>query len=586
MNVVRLLLSRTLYLIAGIPRFLMGNPRALVVMLISLSMAGFTRHWASAERSRGQGATPGASTGTGLSRMNSYALALLLGGLRGPLVMILWPSAEEQKNQKDLEDFDTKIELIRLLQAEFDTVHLFQVWNKAYNVSAQLASYSNKYRTILDAIDYAQSVKAEKPDDINIVHAVGSVYVDKLGSAYERDYYRQRVRDESLPRKALVRITLPASRRGELTELLAGEGVSQEIMRFSEPDASEMIAVTVAKDVADVIQPKFSGAGVSFADRPRFQISRSDSTWRRTELDQMLDKNGMIFPALLQPTHPRPADLDPKVEWNDGSELQYLAKYQPFPDGISTLALGYNYFKQSQVLNTERKQKHAQISDETIGSRPGYALKVWSDEEWTLGRRAELEAFGKPIPEERLDMEAPTSAVRFDTAAARPRRLDDAIRFYSRAPRLADDSLKEYERHLANSRSSFSQYVINMAEMRAQRELMAADLAFMQAYVDVPNRAAHVAEARSRYLATIAAYRMLILQFYINDLDAAAIFPPEVTKANIADKKLAPDATAALIEAFRKRLPIRFVTEYDNGDTLDEFFRYISRADARLANLN
>ena len=63
--------------------------------------------------------------------------------LRGPLVMILWPSAEEQKTEKDLEDFDTKIELIRLLQAEFDTVHLFQIWSKAYNVSAQLASYSN-----------------------------------------------------------------------------------------------------------------------------------------------------------------------------------------------------------------------------------------------------------------------------------------------------------------------------------------------------------------------------------------------------------------------------------------------------------
>ena len=62
--------------------------------------------------------------------MNSYALALMLGGLRGPLVMMLWTSSETQKQDKNLEDFDTKVELIRLLQPEFDSVHIFQVWNK------------------------------------------------------------------------------------------------------------------------------------------------------------------------------------------------------------------------------------------------------------------------------------------------------------------------------------------------------------------------------------------------------------------------------------------------------------------------
>ena len=39
--------------------------------------------------------------------MNSFALALLLGGLRGPLVMFLWTSSETQKTERNLEDFDT-----------------------------------------------------------------------------------------------------------------------------------------------------------------------------------------------------------------------------------------------------------------------------------------------------------------------------------------------------------------------------------------------------------------------------------------------------------------------------------------------
>jgi hypothetical protein len=130
-----------------------GRTPVVILMVISLVLSGVTRQWAATLRSSGPGAVVSASSTAGLSRMNSYALTLLLGGLRGPLVMFLWPSAEDQKSERDLEDFDTKIEWIRLLQAEFDSVHLFQIWNKAYNISAQMASLRNKYHVILDAFD-------------------------------------------------------------------------------------------------------------------------------------------------------------------------------------------------------------------------------------------------------------------------------------------------------------------------------------------------------------------------------------------------------------------------------------------------
>src|SRR5438132_12093565 len=114
-----------------------GRLPIVLLMVISLVGAGITRQWAAAERYSGRGSIPQTTGASNLSQMNSYALALLLGGLRGPLVMFLWPSAEEQKAEKNLEDFDTKIEWIRLLQAEFDSVHIFQIWNKAWNVSVQ-----------------------------------------------------------------------------------------------------------------------------------------------------------------------------------------------------------------------------------------------------------------------------------------------------------------------------------------------------------------------------------------------------------------------------------------------------------------
>src|SRR2546423_6926951 len=124
-----------------------------------------------------------------MAGMDSFALGLILGGLRGPLVMFLWTSIESQKTEKNLENIDTKIELVRMLQPEFASVHIFQIWNKAYNLSVQVASLPNKYSMILSALDYARSVDAEQPDNINLLVAMGETYFQKLGGSAEKNYY-------------------------------------------------------------------------------------------------------------------------------------------------------------------------------------------------------------------------------------------------------------------------------------------------------------------------------------------------------------------------------------------------------------
>src|SRR3954468_12663058 len=162
-----------------------------MVMLVALLLAGVARNWAQGLRTNPNEIISGDAGQSSLANMNSFSLALLLGGLRGPLVMFLWTSSENLKNEKNLEDFDTYVEWIRLLQPEFDTVHIFQVWNKAYNVSVQMASWANKYTTILDAIEYAQRVLQSRPDNINMVYNIASIYFDKLGNAAEKDYYKR-----------------------------------------------------------------------------------------------------------------------------------------------------------------------------------------------------------------------------------------------------------------------------------------------------------------------------------------------------------------------------------------------------------
>jgi hypothetical protein len=206
----------------------------VIVMIIALVVAGIARDWAgNLRRSSAEGQILSETSGASLANMNSFALALLLGGLRGPLVMVLWTSSESQKTEKNLEDFDTKVEWIRLLQPEFDTVHIFQVWNKAYNISVQMASLYNKYLTILDALDYAHRVEAQRPNDINMLYAIAGIYFDKLGNSAEKVYYRKRVREETLPHPTRQKIARndPGWRRTELDPVLdAGGNILPELL--------------------------------------------------------------------------------------------------------------------------------------------------------------------------------------------------------------------------------------------------------------------------------------------------------------------------------------------------------------------
>ena len=172
----------------------------IVALIVALAFCGITQNLASTWKDNNSGVPKRVAERGALSGMDSYALALMLGGLRGPLVMVLWSKVESQKMDRDLEDVDTMIEWIRLLQPEFDTVHIFQIWNKAYNISVMMASTAAKYQTILDAIDYAHRVDQDRPGDLNIADSLARVYSEKLGglNTAERVFYRKQFLEDSM----------------------------------------------------------------------------------------------------------------------------------------------------------------------------------------------------------------------------------------------------------------------------------------------------------------------------------------------------------------------------------------------------
>jgi len=516
---------------AGASSNLGARVAVIVLLIVSLVAMAWTRDLVIADhdalRSRGRIVAAGPVVDASLSSMPSFATALLLGGLRGPLVMILWTSSENQKQQHDLQDFDTKVEWIRLLQPEFDTVHLFQIWNKAYNISVQMASLRNKYTTILDAIDYGQKVEKERPDDLNIITAVAMLYGDKLGTSQEHIYYRARIRRES---QTLIHMSFPQSRAAEFAKLASAAGWDDKVSPIESDDKSQIDRAVVEPIIAKALEKSFAGPDITYSPESRRESQENDPSWRRVRLDPLLDENGWILPSLLVARYPRPADLPADAPWYDGSQLQFLKKYQPFPYGISTLALGYNDYKQSQLLQLLWNQHHIQSGDTVVDARPALTLKDWAHDEWERGRRYELRMWGQFIPEsdDPVELEGPTANVAFDKPTADRAAYDAALYSYGLSARLFHDSLDEFRAHVIRYKQFAAVYFVHIDDAFSGEQLMMADHDYLAAATATGDERKKLLFASAvEYNAAMQHFAVTVLKYYIDEPVMAAIYPKD-----------------------------------------------------------
>lgn len=475
-------------------------------------------------------------TASHFSGFDSFTLGLLLGGLRGPLVMILWTNSENQKSEKNLENVNTQIELIRMLQADFMTVHVFQIWNKAYNLSVQMASLPNKYSTILDAIRYGQDVNKEIRDDINIMTSIAEVYLNKFGTSAERRYYIDRVR--------------------------------RETKHQANPPA-----VNPDPSAAPTVHPV------------------------------LLDADGKILPEFLNPEK----GLGGNGQYN-GAELQFLGKYDQtggFPDGVSPLALAYNYYKRAQMIMATTSQRHLQLSDSVIDSRPAIAARTWAEEEWGRGRLKEMIVFGiQPKDEiEKLDRITlaglpanipPKAQVKIDPAQAK-QEIELALFAYQRCAEVSADAEAEYRRHITNPlySSNAELYQSHIAIVQALALEAKADHDYLELAAAgsgvLPLPAGTTAEALHKktideYQSAINAYNKVMVRYFV-DLELANRTYPAITKRELgkayqrsdieeADPKVYP----ALILAIQKQDP-------NFSSDSEEFLNYVKVAKQRLEQL-
>jgi hypothetical protein len=518
-----------------------------------------------------------------LSNLDSFSLALLLGGFRGPLVMMLWSSSESQKQSKDLEDFDSKIELIRLLQPEFDTVHIFQMWNKAYNISVQMANNSDKYATIVDALEYGYLVNAQHPDDMNILSSIGRIFFDKLGGSQEQEYYTKRVERESFPD---VRMTIPGDRLGDLDHLLAQAGVSDGGRRDSLiGQAKHSGAITLDKFTFDVLHRELNGAGVTYtAVMPQV---KSD-TGRRIRLDPILDLQGNLTPeAAAKP------------------ELEFLTKFQPFPYGVPPMAIGCAYFKQCQLLKDRLHERSIEQSDLVVDNRPAVNTENWAEKEWGWGRRAEVLALGKELPigmnyaDERDKDELPTAQVPPSAAVADRVAAEEAVYRYTLIPRIAAVALDEFRRHARNYPAAEFTFRSQRASLAAMSAMCNADRDYLSAMLLPPTdngRAPLLAQATRNYRTALLQWEALTLKHQMPDQMVLPLVPRGMqldefvnglfaqSMAAVAASPTAGTPMDEMVARFTKYLKTHPQEDFHHEDRL-QTEGYFTRALDRLAKL-
>jgi hypothetical protein len=510
-----------------------GRKSLVILLIISIAAVGAMRLIASTQREK----LEVQRRATRMAGMDTFALGLILGGLRGPLVMFLWTSIESQKIERNLENIDTKIELVRMLQPQFMSVHIFQMWNKAYNLSVQVASLANKYSIILSAIDYGKNVDREQRDNLNILAQLGETYFQKLGSSTEKAYYIERIRQDTLPRQ-----TQKIARRDAAWQRTQHDVLLDE-KGFLLPD---------------LVQPR--------ADRPK---PRPGST---------MEYDGSEMEYLRQFNTP-----------DEGG----------FPYGVSPLALGYNYYKRAAAVQNISGQKPLYTGEGVIDSRPGIVLRTWAEEEMERARRQEVICYGKAIPEDRWAMEPMTA--RLASNAKMPatdekirKAVAEALFEYRRTAKVAQIAAEDFEKHAGNAAfaENATSYLYHIDTAKALSAMAIADGAYFNAMAaanGLSSNPASQADLTTLYQKALTLLYFSVLRHDVEDEVAAVVYsramnlpPGQVTKASIVqvDPKFYGAIYEATVAEYRRANRSKVL-----ADSTEEYSPYLERARQRLAVL-
>ncbi len=126
----------------------------------------------------------------------SETIKLASLGMRGVAANILWTKANTYKKKKDWTNLSATLEQITKLQPNFISVWRFQAWNLSYNVSAEFDDVRQRYRWVMQGIDFLKRGTAYNEHEPRLVWDIGWFISQKLGRADERLQFRHLFKED------------------------------------------------------------------------------------------------------------------------------------------------------------------------------------------------------------------------------------------------------------------------------------------------------------------------------------------------------------------------------------------------------
>lgn len=119
------------------------------------------------------------------------AINLVLLGLRGVAVNMLWIEHDLQRDMKRWAEMQATTESIVRLQPHYEKVWDMHGWNLAYNTSMEWESVADRYYWVKQGAKLLQRGVARNKKSTELYYRTGIVYQQKIGNADEAVEYKQ-----------------------------------------------------------------------------------------------------------------------------------------------------------------------------------------------------------------------------------------------------------------------------------------------------------------------------------------------------------------------------------------------------------
>jgi hypothetical protein len=295
-----------------------------------------------------------------------------------------------------------------------------------------------------------------------MLEAVGDVYFNKLGTSAEKQFYRDRVRKETLPHKMHQRLAKndPGWRRIELDPLLEPDGmIDPNLLHPRTP------------------RPAGLAADQPFNDGSELQYLKPFQPFTYGVSPLAIGYNYYMQAQTLQrTTHARHAQLSDQVV-----------------DSRPAIALKFWAEEEQEVAR--RKEQLA------------FGVTI-------------------PTATERINLEMPVANVPLTQKPVDPAKLDEAAYGYDKSAQIAVAARAEYQRHLALYGSNLGVYQSHLDGLVATEHFSLADAAYLHAMTATGDaRAKYIETAKQEYAVAIYWYELIAMKYYTDDQIIAATLP-------------------------------------------------------------